>query len=278
MTLPAASHAARRLWPWATAGTLCGALAMLVLQLPAHWLAPAVERATGERIRVADVRGTLWNGSAVLSLAAGPGSHDLRALPGRTHWRLRPSLSAVPALQLSIDQACCLDRSAQARIAIDSDGLDLQLGALDWRGPVEVMQGLGTPWNTLGFDGRLRVSTQALHLRRQQGQMQLEGRLSLTAESVSSRISALRPLGSYRFDIDGRAPGRDVKGDASDPLRLTLATLQGPLQLRGQGAWTAGQLRFRGEAQAESGREEALANVLNLIGNRNGAVALRVLR
>ena len=274
MTLPAGPHAVRRLWPWATAGALCGALAMLGWQLPAHWLTPAVERATGERIRFADVRGTLWNGSAVLSLAAGPGSQGLRTLPGRTHWRLRPSLSVVPALRLSIDQACCLDRPAQARIAIGPDGLDLRLGALDWHGPVEVVQGLGTPWNTLGFDGRLRVSTQALQLRRRQGQMQLEGRLSLTAASVSSRISALRPLGSYRFDIDGDA----TPGEAKAPLRFTLATLQGPLQLRGQGAWTAGQLRFRGEAQAESGREEALAHVLNLIGNRNGAVALRVLR
>lgn len=274
MTLPAASHAARRLWPWATAGALCGALAMLGWQLPAHWLTPAMERATGERIRFADVRGTLWNGSAVLSLAAGPGSHDLRTLSGRTHWRLRPSLSALPAVQLSIDQACCLDRPAQARIAIGSNGIDLRLDALDWHGPVEVVQGLGTPWNTLGFDGRLQVSTQALQLRRQHGRMQLDGTLSLTAESVSSRISALRPLGSYRFDIEGDA----TSGERQEPLRFTLATLQGPLQLHGKGVWTAGQLRFRGEAQAESGREEALANVLNLIGNRHGPIALRVLR
>lgn len=274
MTLPAGQHAARRLWPWATAGALCGAIAMLGWQLPARWLTPALARATGEHIRLADVRGTLWNGSAVLSLAAGPGSQNLRALPGRTHWRLRPSLSVVPALLLSIDQACCLDRPAQARIAIGSNGIDLRLGALDWHGPVEVVQGLGTPWNTLGFDGRLRVSTQALHLRRQHGQMQLDGHLSLTAESVSSRISALRPLGSYRFELDGDP----TPGARQEPLRFTLATLQGPLHLRGQGVWTAGQLRFSGEAQAESGREEALAHVLNLIGNRHGAIALRVLR
>ncbi|MGJ7543854.1 type II secretion system protein N [Variovorax sp. LT1R16] len=281
MTLPGSSHGARptrRLWPWATAGALCGALATLGLQLPARWLTPAVERATGERLRLADVRGTLWNGSAVLSLAAGPGSHGLRALPGRTHWRLRPAMPERPDLaagfRLAIDQSCCLDRPAQARIAIGPGGADLRLAALDWHGPVEVVQGLGTPWNTLGFEGRLRVSTQALHLRRQHGRMQLDGRLSLTAESVSSRISALRPLGSYRFELDGDATPGARKG----PLRFTLATLQGPLQLRGQGAWTAGQLRFRGEAQAEAGREDALAHVLNLIGNRHGAIALRVLR
>lgn len=260
------------MWPWATAGVLCGTLATLLLAFPARWVAPAVERAAGERLQLREVRGTLWNGSAVVRLAAGPGSRDVQALPGRTAWRLRPSLLASPGLALRIVQDCCLRQPLQVRLAPASGGLDLRFGALDWHGPAHIVQGLGMPWNTLGFEGRLGLSAPALRLRHRGGQTQLDGRLSMTAESVSSRLSFLPSLGSYRFDIEGEDAGR------ADLLRLTLATLQGPLRLSGQGVWTAGQLRFRGEARADAGREEALANVLNLIGNRNGPVALRVLR
>lgn len=262
------------MWPWAAGCVLCGALATTALQLPAHWVAPAVERAAGQRIQLRDVRGTVWSGSAVVSLAAGPGSRDVHVLPGRTAWRLAPSVIASPGLHLSIEQACCLRQPLRVHMAPSQGGVDLRIGELDWQGPASIVQGLGMPWNTLGFEGRLGMSAPMPHVHRRGGQMRLDGRLSVTAESVSSRISFLRSLGSYRFEIEGEGE----EAGRGDLLRFTLATLQGPLRLNGQGVWTAGQLRFRGEAQADPGREEALANVLNLIGNRNGPVALRVVR
>ena len=55
---------------------------------------------------------------------------------------------------------------------------------------------------------------------------------------------------------------------------LTLATEQGPLQLQGQGQWRGQRLRFVGEAWADEGFEPALANLLNIIGRRNGSRSL----
>jgi general secretion pathway protein N len=272
----------RRMWPWAAAGALAGLLATLVLHWPAHWIAPALERATGERIQLSDVRGTLWNGSAVLSLTAGPGSRDMRTLPGRTRWRLRPGVVAAsdaspassfaPGLALQLDQTCCLREPLAVRLAIAPDGVGVRVGTLDWQGPAGLVQGLGAPWNTLGFEGRLRLSTSGFALHRTGGRLQMDGRLSLAMESVSSRIAPIDSLGSYRFDVDGQDTARDA------PLRFTLTTLQGPLRLTGQGVWVAGQLRFNADAQAENGHEAALAHVLRLIGNRNGAVTIRALR
>lgn len=53
---------------------------------------------------------------------------------------------------------------------------------------------------------------------------------------------------------------------------LRLSTLEGALQLSGVGTLTSGgKSRFTGEAGAAPGREEALNNLLNIIGRRQGA-------
>jgi general secretion pathway protein N len=56
-----------------------------------------------------------------------------------------------------------------------------------------------------------------------------------------------------------------------DTPRLNLSTTQGSLQLSGSGQWTDGRLRFEGEASAAPERFEALSNLLNIIGRREGA-------
>ncbi|MCB2019523.1 MAG: type II secretion system protein N, partial [Burkholderiaceae bacterium] len=45
----------------------------------------------------------------------------------------------------------------------------------------------------------------------------------------------------------------------------------GALQLSGDGSWGPGGVRFRGEARAAPSDETALANLLNIIGRRDGA-------
>ena len=77
--------------------------------------------------------------------------------------------------------------------------------------------------------------------------------------AVTSRLSTIQPLGSYRVRIEG-----------GDMTSLQLSTLDGALQLQGQGQWVGQRLRFQGEAWAAEGREAALANLLTMIGQRSG--------
>lgn len=266
---------------WAALGAVCGALATAVAQWPAAWaLSGTVAHASGGRVQLADVRGSVWNGSAVLVLSGGPGSHDARALPGRVAWQTRPSLHAIedgaiaPGLRLVLAQDCCLGEPLRLGLRLHGGGVQAQAGAIDWQVPASLLQGLGAPWNTLGFEGGLRLQAQSLQWQRASGNALLQGRLALTAEGISSRIAPRRSLGSYRVELDARPPGRGQPGRTT----LQLRTLQGILKLAGDGEWLAGQFRFRGEAQAQPGEESELANVLNLIGNRQGPITLRVLR
>lgn len=263
-------HAGRR---WSAAGLVVGALAGVVAFAPAAWLARGVASATGESLLLADARGTVWSGSAVLVLTGGPGSRDALALPGRLqwslHWRGR-------SFELRTRQGCCLNGEMtlrlqpgfgrlQATLLPPADGVDGTGVVGQW--PAGWLAGLGTPWNTLQLGGAVRLATPGLSVEWVQGRMRFTGAATLELDNVSSRVTTLDALGSYRVQLSGDAQS----GDAST---LTLSTLEGALQLSGQGEWSAGRMRFRGEARAAEGSEAALSNLLNIIGRRQGARAV----
>ena len=132
------------------------------------------------------------------------------------------------------------------------------------RWPAAWLSGLGTPWNTLQLGGELRFASPGLTIERVQGRLRLNGRAEIVLADMSSRISTLEPLGSYRLTL---------VGDPATPgaATISLETLDGALQLTGNGTLGPGGLRFRGEASAQQGDEAALANLLNIIGRRSGA-------
>ena len=105
--------AARSAWGWAGAGAVLGALGAGLLFAPAHWLAGGVARASGGQLQLLQPRGTVWNGSAQLVLTGGASSQDATALPGRVHWRLRPTLGGLHA---QLQAACCTPAPLQLQV------------------------------------------------------------------------------------------------------------------------------------------------------------------
>jgi len=238
------------------AGAILGLLAALLLFAPAHWLADAVRERSGGRILLREARGTVWNGSARLVLTGGADSADAAALPTRIDWRLRPRWNGVLA---EISTACCTPRPITVRSALRWGGNDLEVGNGQSRWPAGLLAGLGTPWNTLQLEGDLRLDTKDLSVEWVAGRLQISGQAVLTAQRVSSRLSTLKPMGSYRITL---------LGGPTPSLRLE--TVEGALQLSGSGSWVGSRLRFAGEASAAPERESALSNLLNIIGRRAG--------
>lgn len=270
----AQARASRR---WAIGGAACGALGALVAFAPAHWLAGAVAAASRQQVLLADARGTVWRGDAVLVLSAGTGGRDARALPGRIGWALRPAWPF--AAVLALDHACCLNGTQQIRLQPGLGQVRVALAgparpsvpadAGDWIGqwPAGWLVGLGTPWNTLRPGGALRLSARDLELGWAQGRFSMRGQAQLEVRDFSSRLSTLPRLGSYRITVSGD-PGQ--AGTAA----VALDTLDGALRLDGRGSWSASGLRLRGEASAAEGDPGALDNLLNIIGRRQGARSL----
>lgn len=251
--------AAYRRTAWA--GGLLGLITAGIVFAPAHWLGSAVAKATGQRLQWPNAQGTVWQGQADLLITAGPGSSDRSRIPGGLRWSLRPSWHHGPGMALQVWLPCCATEPLQLQAGLGTSGVQWQASAHESRWSAQWLSGLGTPWNTLQLQGQLVLKSEPW-----QGQVALNratasGALQMQALDLSTRLSTLRPVGSYELRINS---------DTSSS-QLELSTLSGDLLLKGQGRWVGGSLRFAGEASASPEREAALANLLNIIGRRQGA-------
>ena len=250
---------------WGVFGAVAGALLGLVAFAPAAWLAGWLASASGQRMLLTEARGTVWSGSAVPVLTGGPDSRDASALPGRLEWTL--GIKGL-GFELRARHACCLNGTValQVRPGFGRHTVALVPPVGGWIGqwPSAWLGGLGTPFNTLQLGGSVRLTSPGLTLESVQGRWRVQGRADLELVDLSSRLSTLDSLGSYRLTLAGDPANA---GNA----QLSLSTLEGALQLSGNGTWGAGGVRFRGEARAAPGDEAALSNLLNIIGRRDGA-------
>jgi general secretion pathway protein N len=248
---------------WGIAGALVGALVALIAFAPAAWLTRGIASATNQRLLLTEARGTVWSGSAIPVLTGGPDSRDASALPGRMEWTLVPN---GLGLELRARQACCLNGTVALRVKPGFGRATLTLvpppdGTVgEW--PSAWLGGLGTPFNTLQLGGTIRLSSPGIDFESVQGRWLVRGLAEIDLVNASSRVSTLESLGSYRLTVNG---------DAAGASQLLLSTLEGALQLSGNGTLGANGVRFRGEARAASGDDAALSNLLNIIGRRDGA-------
>lgn len=259
-----------RHWPWWTAGLVLGSLLALLVNAPASLLAGWVAQGTGQRLLLADARGSLWSGSAVLVLAGGPGSRDASALPGRLRWTFGLSRENRARVEVRLRHVCCI--ADQIRLQIEPGWGRLRLSLPAGRAelgqwPAVWLSGLGAPFNTVRLGGMLRLTVDGFAVESAQGRTRVGGRAELDLSRLSSALAPLDTLGSFRLVVSG-------DGATYDGARLQLDTLQGPLRLSGNGQWVGPRLRFRGEARAEPGSETMLNNLLNLLGQRRGDVTL----
>lgn len=250
------SHTHRTPWSWAWGGVWLGLLLALVVFAPARWLTSVVNQRSDGRALLEDARGTVWDGSAVLTLTGGAGSMDAATLPSRLGWQLQLNWTG---LQLRLTAPCCMAQVWTWQLQPQWSGARLSLSDTPSVWPAQLLAGLGTPFNTLALQGQLALTTTGFSVGWSAGRMQVDGAVQLEAQAMSSRLSTLRPMGSYRLTLTG----------GTLPA-LQLDTLSGPLQLAGHGQWVAGKLQFNGEATSAMEHQAALSNLLNIIGRRDG--------
>lgn len=240
------------LWFAAIAATV--ALTVLAF-LPATWLGAIVETRTGGRLTLGDAQGTLWRGSAFVGGAAGQGGAVTPLLPGRFAWRLSPMV-LLGHVDLVLENAEALTRPVE----VSGSWSEWQVSPAQLLLPAERLAGLGAPLNTLAPSGEVKLAWTALQLARTEGGkgVDVNGRTVLMLNDMGSRMSPIKPLGSYEMAMDWRG----------QQAQLNLKTVRGALLLSGIGSLNQGRLQFSGQAQAAEGYEETLGNLLNLLGQR----------
>ena len=188
---------------------------------PPGWPAPW-PAATGQRLQLADARGSVWSGSAVPVLTGGAGSRDASALPGRLQWSLgldgaALALRAAPGLLHQRRTAAA--PAARRRPPAVQRCRPPAAPSAQW--PASWLVGLGTPFNTLAARRRRwRSAAAAWWPPPVQGRWQLDGGAALVIEGLSSR--------SRRSTRWAATSSRWWAVTTSN--LLLLSTLQGPLR------------------------------------------------
>ena len=245
----------RRYLIWLLAGIFSVALTVLAF-FPAAWLAAVVEAQTAGRLTLGDAQGTLWRGSAFIGGAASGSDAVTPLLPGRFSWRLSP-LILFGQINAELDNPAALSQA----VTVSGGWTQWQLSPAAILLPAERLAALGAPLNTLQPSGQMRLSWELLHLARRDGKVEISGTMNLTMSGIASRLSPVKPLGSYVLALDWQGLQAAV----------TLKTTQGPMLLSGSGQFSNGHLQFSGTAEAAAGQEEKLENLLNLLGQRRSA-------
>jgi general secretion pathway protein N len=242
----------RRLVIWLLVGVVSVALTITIF-FPAAWVTDMVEDQTAGRLMLGDAHGTLWSGSAFIGGAANGSDPVTPLLPGRFSWSLSPMV-----LLGIVDAEVENDAALSQPIKVEGDWHQWQVspGAISL--PVERLSALGAPLNTVRPSGQMRLSWELLQLTQENGIIEVVGSMNLEMNDLASRLSPIKPLGSYNLALAWHGTQADV----------TLKTVKGPMLLSGSGMFSNGHLQFSGTAQAEAGQEQRLANFLNLLGQR----------
>ncbi|CAH2773933.1 MAG: General secretion pathway protein N [uncultured Paraburkholderia sp.] len=237
--------------PWIVIAVLSSAAVMLAL-LPAAWITPQFSKQTAGHVNLVDPAGSLWHGSATLMFAAGSDMSAATLLPGRIEW----TTAFWPLFTGRVRMAMRHSDAMPEPITVDATPRAANVTAGAIAVPASLLSGLGAPFNTLDLHGDVCLAWSDLRSFNREA----FGQLTVTLNDVSSRVSVVRPLGSYRVLI---------QAEGGSPT-INLSTLKGPLMLSGSGTVSPVSTSFQGSATSTPEARDNLAGLLNLLGRPSG--------
>ncbi|ACD18334.1 type II secretion system protein N [Paraburkholderia phytofirmans] len=237
--------------PWLVVAVLSAAAVMLTM-LPAAWITPQFAKKTGGHVNLVNPAGSLWHGSATLMLAAGSDMSAATLLPGRIEWRT----AFWPLFTGRVRMIMRHSEAMPEPITVDATPRTATVTSGSIAVPASLLSGLGAPFNTLDLQGNVQLSWSDWRSFNREA----FGQLTIMLTDVSSRVSLVKPLGSYRVLFQ-------AQGESST---LDLTTIKGPLMLTGNGTVSAASTSFHGTASAAPEARDNLAGLLNLLGRPSG--------
>ena len=235
---------------WRLIGLGLAAYALgLIATAPATLIDERMALLSAGGLRLAEASGTLWSGTGQIEIRDANRSSGIAK---SIAWRFRPAYLLRGKLLYEVR----LDHAARhfpvtvslARIEVADADINLPAAAL----------GMGAPkLAPLGLSGDM-----LLHIARLAfGRGSIQGNATLQWRGAGSAFTRISPLGDYELRLEGDGAA----------VRASLRTLQGPLQLDGQGSWTSGRNPvFQGNARVPPQQQQQLAPLLRMIAVERG--------
>ena len=235
-------------WSMLSIGLGVYALA-LITTAPATLVDSSLQDASDGRLRLAEAQGTLWSGTGQLETRDAGGRTGLAK---RLAWRLRPGASLRAQLAYEVE----LDPGSQP-FPVTIFWSRVELANADFSLPAAALGHFLPQLAPLGLTGDVNLQVPRLSI----GRNATSGSATLQMHALGSALSPISPLGDYELRLVGE--GSEV--------RATLTTLQGPLQLDGQGSWADGRKpAFLATAHMAPQFRQRLAPFLRLIAVERG--------
>lgn len=222
---------------------------------PASTLSYGIEKATNDKLTLAETQGTLWSGSGVLTVKDGDKQYALTPQPMVWEISKLPLLWGEATGQLAFSKTRDIDSVAEnkrASFSFSSGKQDIRRLTTPINLPtlLRLVKGI----EVFQFGGNLTLNI----TQWTQQDNKLQANALITWRDARSALSQLDSIGSYNLRISA----------ANNPAaNLTLSTINGPLHLDANGKWApGGEFLIEGDAYADPDYETALQNLLIVAG------------
>ncbi len=224
----------------------------LCIYAPAQLMGVALNKLSGDRLDLANSKGSFWQGNAHILLKSLEQQADMVDL-GKITWDTQPLQLLAGKFAISL----IWNQGAPFWMTLDRSRLHIEHAAFSL--PAVVVSTLVPSLKAAQLDGQLEVRCDNFSLTQQE----ILGQVEIDWNQASSPLSIVNPLGSYHTKLEGNGAG----------LAIQLSTLtMGPLLLQGNGSWDAnGGLHFEGTAEAEVAAKLQLQELLRVMGNETTA-------
>lgn len=235
---------------WQLLGLTLGVYALgLAATAPASLIDAGLEQASEGRLRLTDTRGTLWSGT---------GHFEMRDRMQRTAvatsiaWRLLPQFLLRGQLRCEV----VLDQAAK-HFPVTISPSQIEVTDADINLPASALGVVEPKLAPLGLTGDMLLHVARLAL----GRKSIDGNATLQWRGAGSAYTKVSPLGDYELRLEGEGT----------TARASLRTLQGALQLDGQGSWTSGgKPAFLGSARIAPEQRQQLAPLMRMFAVERG--------
>ena len=235
---------------WRLLGLGLGAYVLaLIATAPASLIDAGLQQASEGRLRLAEAHGTVWSGAGQIEM------RDRMRRSGiakNITWQVLPAYLLRGQLrgEVGLDFAAKRFPVTLSRAGIEVADADINLPAAALGVAIPKLAPLGLSGDML------------LHLARVSfGRNAIRGKATLQWRGAGSAFAPVSPLGDYELRFDGEGAA----------VRASLRTLQGPLQLDGQGSWkSGGNPVFLGTARVPPEHLQQLAPLMRMIAVERG--------
>lgn len=221
----------------------------LLAMAPASLIDAALQQSSEGRLRLAEARGTLWSGSGQIELRD---RMQRSGVAKNLSWRILPAYLLRGQLRCEV----ALDLAAR-HFPVTVSLAGIEVADADFDLPAATL-GIAVPkLAPLGLTGDVLLQVSRLSF----GRDALKGNATVQWKGAGSAYTRISPLGDYALRFEAEAGA----------VRATLRTLQGPLQLDGQGSWAGGgNPAFLGTARVPPEHLQQLAPLMRMIAVERG--------